>query len=148
MLVEKLLRVDVTLHVLSLRLEPRYIGDLKIPFWPLTIVGTTLDVGCLPVDEVLDGKTLVDKTLDLLHTITIDIAADLGAVIRHHVHHLAIGVREAEVVLESGALETSNVNAVGELVNIITHARMFEMNLKLMQTTSENAEKSAQLLQG
>ncbi|MCW8884669.1 MAG: flagellar basal body rod protein FlgF [Motiliproteus sp.] len=51
------------------------------------------------------------------------------------------------VELESGYLETSNVNAVNELVSMLDLARRFEMNIKMMQKAEENSDASARILQ-
>jgi len=62
-----------------------------------------------------------------------------------------VETREAEadgtVRIASGFLETSNVNAVGEMTEIISLARQYEMQVKLMGTFQENSESSARLLQ-
>jgi len=52
----------------------------------------------------------------------------------------------ADVHLASGALESSNVNAVDAMVNMISLARGFEMQMKLLQNAEGNANKAAQLL--
>ncbi|OMH30005.1 flagellar basal-body rod protein FlgF [Motiliproteus sp. MSK22-1] len=54
---------------------------------------------------------------------------------------------DPEVQLESGYLETSNVNAVNELTSMLDLARRFEMNIKMMQNAQENSEASARILQ-
>ena len=54
---------------------------------------------------------------------------------------------DTEVQLESGYLETSNVNAVNELTSMLDLARRFEMNIKMMQNAQENSEASARILQ-
>jgi len=53
----------------------------------------------------------------------------------------AVGVQ-----LESGVLESSNVNAVGQMIALITNARQFETNIKLMQEAKSLDESSAVLL--
>lgn len=53
----------------------------------------------------------------------------------------------ANVRVASGMLEGSNVNAVNEFTQILTLARQYEMQVKLMKTADENATASAQLLQ-
>ncbi|TDR79914.1 flagellar basal body rod protein FlgF [Paludibacterium purpuratum] len=45
-----------------------------------------------------------------------------------------------------GSLEASNVNAVDSLVQMISHGRMFEMNVKLMTTAEQNDQQATQLL--
>jgi flagellar basal-body rod protein FlgF len=53
---------------------------------------------------------------------------------------------DASVKLSSGALESSNVNAVGSLVSMIELSRHYEMLIKLMKTADNNAEKAGQLM--
>lgn len=52
----------------------------------------------------------------------------------------------ADVHLESGMLEQSNVNAVGQMIELISNARQFETNIKLMQEAKTTDEVSARLL--
>jgi flagellar basal-body rod protein FlgF len=54
---------------------------------------------------------------------------------------------DANVRLESGFLESSNVNAISALTDLISLSRQFEMQIKLMKTAERNAQASAQLLQ-
>ncbi len=53
---------------------------------------------------------------------------------------------QASVRVTSGALESSNVNMVEALVDMIGLARQFEMNIKAMQTAKQNDESAAQML--
>ena len=46
----------------------------------------------------------------------------------------------------SGVLETSNVNPVHEMVDMINHQRQFEMQMKLMKTAEEIDERHVSLL--
>jgi flagellar basal-body rod protein FlgF len=55
-------------------------------------------------------------------------------------------IADADVTLVNGMLESSNVNAVESLVNMITLARQFEMQVKMMSTAQENDAASAQLM--
>lgn len=52
----------------------------------------------------------------------------------------------ADVNLVSGALETSNVNAVDSMVNMIELARRFELQVKMMETIDENSSVTAQIM--
>jgi len=58
----------------------------------------------------------------------------------------AEAVPDAAVTVTSGALETSNVNAVDSLVTMISLARQFEVQVKLMKAAEENEVASAKLL--
>ncbi len=53
---------------------------------------------------------------------------------------------DPKVTLVSGALESSNVNVVDEMVNMISLARQFDMQMKLLQNAENNDGKAAQLL--
>lgn len=53
---------------------------------------------------------------------------------------------DQNVKLVVGALEASNVNAVDSLVQMISHGRMFDMNVKLMTTAQQNDQQATQLL--
>jgi len=50
------------------------------------------------------------------------------------------------VQLQPGALESSNVNVVDCLVQMISHGRMYELNTKLMTTADQNDRQATELL--
>ena len=50
------------------------------------------------------------------------------------------------VVVTSGALESSNVNAVSAMVDMINLARQFEMQMKLLQNAEQNEQRASQIL--
>jgi len=52
---------------------------------------------------------------------------------------------DANVNVVGGALESSNVNVVDAMVNMISLARQFEMQMKLVQSAENNANKAGQL---
>ncbi|VFS53997.1 Putative proximal rod protein [Moellerella wisconsensis] len=51
-----------------------------------------------------------------------------------------------KIKLVSGALEGSNVNAAEAMVAMISNARAFEMQMKVINSANENAQRSHQLL--
>ena len=53
---------------------------------------------------------------------------------------------DPNVAVIGGSLEASNVNVVDEMVNMISLARQFEMQMKLLQNAESNDGKAAQLL--
>ncbi len=53
---------------------------------------------------------------------------------------------DANVRVQSGALEGSNVNVVESMVGMINMARQYEMQLKLVQNADANARQASQLL--
>ena len=52
----------------------------------------------------------------------------------------------AEVTLATSALESSNVNSVTALIDIIDQSRFFDMQVKLMQKADENANRAMQVM--
>ncbi len=53
---------------------------------------------------------------------------------------------DGNVVLESGALEGSNVNPVSSMIQLLQDSREFEIQTKLMQTVSQDQQSASQLL--
>ena len=53
---------------------------------------------------------------------------------------------DPNVQVQVGALEGSNVNAVDSLVQMISHGRMFDLNVKLMTTADQDDRQATQLL--
>ena len=53
---------------------------------------------------------------------------------------------DENVKVASGALEGSNVNVTDAMVNLISLSRQFEMQIKLLQTADQNAQRANQLL--
>lgn len=54
---------------------------------------------------------------------------------------------DASVRVSSGFIESSNVNAVNEFTSILTLARQYELNVKMMHTFEKADESSVQMLQ-
>jgi flagellar basal-body rod protein FlgF len=52
---------------------------------------------------------------------------------------------DANVNVVSGSLEASNVNVIDAMVTMISLARQFETQMKLVQSAENNANKAAQL---
>lgn len=57
-----------------------------------------------------------------------------------------VALADANVKLQIGALESSNVNSIEEMTNMIALQRQYEMNVKLMKTADENAQRSESLM--
>jgi flagellar basal-body rod protein FlgF len=53
---------------------------------------------------------------------------------------------DGKVTVMVGNLESSNVNAVEAMVNMITLARQFDTQMKMLQTADNNAKAASQLL--
>ena len=55
-------------------------------------------------------------------------------------------VASTDVTLVSGALESSNVNGVEAMVNMISLARQFDISVKIMSTAKEMDEQTTQIV--
>lgn len=53
---------------------------------------------------------------------------------------------DAGVVVAPGAIEGSNVNAVEQMIAMISHARAFETHMKMLQSAEQNDRQANQLL--
>ena len=53
---------------------------------------------------------------------------------------------DVNVVVAPGAIEGSNVNAVEHLINMISHQRVFDTHMKLLQSAEANDRQANQLL--
>jgi flagellar basal-body rod protein FlgF len=53
---------------------------------------------------------------------------------------------DPKVTLASGALEGSNVNPVEEMISMISLARQFDLQMKLLSSADSNAQKASQIL--
>ena len=53
---------------------------------------------------------------------------------------------DASVFLTAGALETSNVNLVHEMVSMITLARQFDMQMKMLDSAERNAQQASEIM--
>jgi len=55
-------------------------------------------------------------------------------------------VTDANVKVVAGALEESNVNTVGAMVEMINLARQYDLHMKVLQSADGNAQRANQLL--
>lgn len=53
---------------------------------------------------------------------------------------------DPKVLLASGSLEGSNVNVVEEMINMITLARQFDLQMQLLNNAQKNATQASQIL--
>ncbi len=55
--------------------------------------------------------------------------------------------QDPNVTVMSGFLESSNVNSINAMTEMMSHQRQYELQVKMMKTSEENSEKVASLLQ-
>ena len=72
-----------------------------------------------------------------------------GHVLHRHHRQASRWVRDVAddtVRVTSGAMESSNVNAVSAMVDMIDLARQFDMQMKALSTVDQNEQHATQLL--
>jgi flagellar basal-body rod protein FlgF len=118
-------------------------GPIAIPPHETLEIGTDGTISILPLGQ--DPNTLAD--IDRLKLVNPDIKqlvkGDDG------LFRLEDGTQapaDASVNLVRGSLESSNVNTVHAMVEMISLARQFEMQIKAMRTVEENEQQTAQLM--
>ncbi|MDH3643139.1 MAG: flagellar basal body rod protein FlgF, partial [Gammaproteobacteria bacterium] len=119
-------------------------GPIALPPFQSLVVG---EDGSLTVRPQGQGpETLVQvERLKLVNPNVGDIVKDASGLFKR-----ADGAPEpadANARVVSGFLESSNVNAVNELTEILSLARQFELEVRMMRTAQSNDETAAQLLQ-
>lgn len=119
-------------------------GPISIPPARSVEIGGDGTISIVPLDG--DLRTLA--VLDRIRTVSLDV----GQLTRASDGFLKLsqGVAadvDASVQVVAGALEGSNVNAVDQMVEMISASRDFDAQMKIMATVDEDAQKLAQVLQ-
>jgi flagellar basal-body rod protein FlgF len=118
-------------------------GPISIPPARSVDIGTDGTVSIVPLDG--DIKTLV--VIDKIKTVILE----AGQITRTADGYLSLKQgtaveADSTVQVVSGALEGSNVNAVDQMVQMISANRDFEAQMKIMSTVESDADKLAQVL--
>ncbi len=118
-------------------------GPIAIPPYERIEIAADGTISIQPLGQSVDALATVDR-LKLVNpgAATIEKRADglLG------IAGGGVADADAAVRISSGSLETSNVNAVESMVRMIELARLFELNVKMMNVAKDNDSATAQLL--
>lgn len=125
------------------------LGDNGAPiFLPLPVskihIGSDGTVSVLPQGAPPDAMEEVDR-IKLVRPDNAALYKDKNGVFKPIIAG-TVFESDAAVSLLSGALEGSNVNAVGEMTGLIDLQRHFELQVKLMKTVEEMDQASSSLL--
>ncbi len=119
-------------------------GPVSIPPAASMELGADGTISIVPLGQTPDAIAEVDR-IKLVNPPRDQIEKGLDGLIR--VKGGDPAVVDADVRLESGFLEASNVNAVDSLTEILSLARQYELHVKVMSAADENSEAAARLLQ-
>lgn len=118
-------------------------GPIAIPPAEKIEIGQDGSISIVPVGQAPAAMVIADR-IKLVNPDLQNLQKDADGLLQ--VVGGAIQPAAAGVQLESGVIEHSNVNAVGQMIELITNARQFETNIKLMQEAKTADEASARLL--
>ncbi|MDG5500457.1 flagellar basal body rod protein FlgF [Marinobacter sp. BGYM27] len=125
-------------------------GPVALPPYDNLLIGSDGTVSIVPVggppDQLVEvdrlklvnpGREAMEKGVDGFMRLKLGEVGGAGQV----------APLDATVRVESGFLESSNVNAVEEMISNMELARQYEMQVKVMQTAKSNSDATARLLQ-
>ncbi len=118
-------------------------GPVAVPPNQSLLIATDGTVTVQPLGQGTAALAVVDR-LKLVNPPTDELAKGPDGLLR-----LASGdpaPADASVQLTSGALESSNVNLASTLVSMISLARQFESQVKVIESARDNADAAAALL--
>ncbi|MDO9219402.1 MAG: flagellar basal-body rod protein FlgF [Thiobacillus sp.] len=118
-------------------------GPLSIPPGRSLAVAADGTISLLPDGSQPTGLTTIGR-LKMVNPPAADLVRGDDGLFR--VKNGEPAAADPAVSLLSGALETSNVNVVDAMVNMISLARQFDMQIKLLERAESNDSKASQLL--
>jgi flagellar basal-body rod protein FlgF len=118
-------------------------GLLALPEHQSLSIGSDGTVSIVPLGQGPDTQIVIDR-IRMVNLDENQISKGQDGLIRQR--DGSAGTASAEISLISGALESSNVNAVDAMVNMISLSRAFEMEVKMMSTAGELADAGSRLM--
>ncbi|WP_372777727.1 flagellar basal-body rod protein FlgF [Litorivivens sp.] len=118
-------------------------GPIAIPEHSSISIGGDGSISIVPLGQGPDTQIVIDR-IRLVSLDASQLEKGEDGLIRQR--DGAEGVNDAGLKLVSGALESSNVNAVDSMVRMIQLARRYEMDVKMMSTAGEIADAGASLM--
>ncbi|MEZ5444429.1 MAG: flagellar basal-body rod protein FlgF [Gammaproteobacteria bacterium] len=118
-------------------------GPVAIPPAESIVIAADGTISIRPVGQGSDTLVVVDR-LKLVRPDTRELHKGEDGLFRQK--NGANPEADASVRVVQGALESSNVNSVSEMINMMTYQRNFELQVKAMQTAEKNDAAMAQLM--
>ncbi len=112
---------------------PRGHALLRDDGQPLTVPPSGGEIAVSPSGEVRVGGVSVGR----IQTVTVDDPRQLVRLDGASFDAAGLAVRPGEGAVRQGFLEGSNVDAVGEMVELMSHVRLFESQQKALRTTDD-----------
>lgn len=118
-------------------------GPIAIPPADKITIGADGTITIQPQGQKVDVLSTIDR-IKLVKPDYANLTKGLDGLVR--LRDGGESVPDASLRVQSGFLESSNVSAVDELTQIMSLARQFEINVKMMKTMEQNSSAAAQIL--
>ena len=118
-------------------------GPITLPPYQNIEFGVDGSVSIQPAGQDINTRVVVDRLKLALPDKRQLVRGDDGLL---RLPRGAVADPDANVKLQSGTLEGSNVNAVGEMLKMMDLARQFEAQVQLMNSAEENSSTLATIL--
>ncbi|MHB8426320.1 MAG: flagellar basal-body rod protein FlgF [Acidiferrobacterales bacterium] len=118
-------------------------GPIAIPPSQKITIGSDGTISVLPAGETPEAMAVIDR-IKLVDPPVGSLIKGSDGLIR--MQNGSSAPADANVKLVTGSIESSNVNVVDAMVNMISLARKFEMQIKMMHTTQQDDTSAAQLM--
>ena len=118
-------------------------GLMALPEHQSMSIGSDGTVSIVPLGQGPDTQIVIDR-IRMVELDPAQISKGQDGLIRHR--DGSPGTASSDITLVSGALESSNVNAVDAMVTMISLSRAFEMEVKMMSTAGELADAGSRMM--
>lgn len=118
-------------------------GPIAIPPAQSIDIGSDGTISIIPQGNDARGVTMVDR-IKMVSLDTANISKNADGLFQ--LKNGGVAPADNKLKLISGALEGSNVQAIDQMVAMITAGRDFETHMDLLSTVSENSQRLAQIL--
>jgi flagellar basal-body rod protein FlgF len=119
-------------------------GPIAIPPSAKVEIAADGTISVIPLGQPADALVEVDR-IKLVNPPSEALEKGLDGLVRMKEGNQGVPA-DADVRLESGFLESSNVSAIESLTEILSLARQYELQIKVMSTAEKNSEAAARLL--
>jgi len=118
-------------------------GPIAVPPFEKIEIAADGTISVRPLGQAANALAVVDR-IKLVNPPASELAKGSDGLIRRGGGEPAEA--DAAVRIQSGAIESSNVNAIEAMVNLIQLARQFEAQIKVMKSAEDNDRASSQLM--
>ncbi len=118
-------------------------GPIAVPAFEKLEIGADGTISIRPVGQSATTLAIVDRVKLVKPPVDQMYKGDDGLM---RLKDNATLPPDASIQVVSGVLESSNVNAVESMVNMISLSRQFEMQIKLMKTAEDNDSAASQIM--